>query len=205
MEVFNVSRLFLSSALDEAAAALTRMRAEPSVVETGRSLVAACSEGDIGRVRRLLDEGRVSVHETTEEGESLLSLACSAGYYELAQVRKRIFPAISGQTREIFPPQVLLAMRANVEDRGMKGDCTPLMEAASAGHTDIVRLLIAHGADVNAQSSSGNTPLMYACAGGHEEVVRVLLEAGAHVEDHNENGHTPLMEAASAGHCTVAR
>ena len=67
----------------------------------------------LGRVRRLLDEGRVSVHETTEEGESLLSLACSAGYYELAQV--------------------LLAMRANVEDRGMKGDCTPLMEAASAG------------------------------------------------------------------------
>ena len=74
-------------------------------------------------------------------------------------------------------------MRANVEDRGMKGDCTPLMEAASAGHTDIVRLLIAHGADVNAQSSSGNTPLMYACAGGHEEVVRVLLEAGANVEE----------------------
>ena len=68
-----------------------------------------------------------------------------------------------------------------------------------------MRLLIAHGADVNAQSSSGNTPLMYACAGGHEEVVRVLVEAGAHVEDHNENGHTPLMEAASAGHCTVAR
>jgi len=173
----------VSSALDEAAAALTRMRSEPA--QDGRSLVAACSEGDIGRVRRLLDEGRVSVHETTEEGESLLSLACSAGYYELAQV--------------------LLAMRANVEDRGMKGDCTPLMEAASAGHTDIVRLLIAHGADVNAQSSSGNTPLMYACAGGHEEVVRVLLEAGANVEVHNENGHTPLMEAASAGHCGVAK
>jgi len=46
-------------------------------------------------------------------------------------------------------------MRANVEDRGMKGDCTPLMEAASAGHTDIVKLLISHCADVNAQSSSG--------------------------------------------------
>ena len=45
----------------------------------------------------------------------------------------------------------------------MKGNCTPLMEAASAGHTDIVRFLIVHGADVNAQSSSGNTPLIYAC------------------------------------------
>ena len=38
----------------------------------------ACIEGDITAVRKLLDEGR-SVHEPTEEGESLLSLACSAG------------------------------------------------------------------------------------------------------------------------------
>ena len=51
-----------------------------------RSLVEACNEGDINKVRKLLNEGRVSVHDTTEEGESLLSLACSAGYYELAQV-----------------------------------------------------------------------------------------------------------------------
>ena len=96
-------------------------------------------------------------------------------------------------------------MRANVEDRGMKGDCTPLMEAASAGHTEIVKLLLSHNAEVNAQSSSGNTPLMYACAGGHEDVVQMLLEAHANVEDHNENGHTPLMEAASAGHVGVAK
>ncbi|XP_046672408.1 ankyrin repeat domain-containing protein 17-like isoform X4 [Homalodisca vitripennis] len=175
----------VSCALDEAAAALTRMRSEnPRPQQETRSLAEACSDGDVGTVRKLLTEGR-SVHETTEEGESLLSLACSAGYYELAQV--------------------LLAMHANVEDRGIKGDCTPLMEAASAGFVEIVRLLIAHGADVNAQSSSGNTPLMYACAGGHEHCVRVLLEAGANVEDHNENGHTPLMEAASAGHVTVAK
>lgn len=46
-------------------------------------------------------------------------------------------------------------MHANVEDRGIKGECTPLMEAASAGHLDIVRLLVAHGADVNGQSTSG--------------------------------------------------
>ena len=54
-----------------------------------RSLVEACNEGDISKVRKLLDEGRVSVHDTTEEGESLLSLACSAGYFELAQVSTR--------------------------------------------------------------------------------------------------------------------
>lgn len=52
---------------------------------TSRSLAEACSEGDVNAVRKLLIEGR-SVNEHTEEGESLLCLACSAGYYELAQV-----------------------------------------------------------------------------------------------------------------------
>ena len=57
--------------------------------------------------------------------------------------------------------QAMPAAFKEIEDRGMKGDCTPLMEAASAGHTDIVRLLIAHGADVNAQSSSGQSHTLY--------------------------------------------
>uniref|UniRef100_A0A803TKM4 Ankyrin repeat domain-containing protein 17 n=1 Tax=Anolis carolinensis TaxID=28377 RepID=A0A803TKM4_ANOCA len=177
----------VSCALDEAAAALTRMRAE-STASAGqmdnRSLAEACSEGDVNAVRKLLIEGR-SVNEHTEEGESLLCLACSAGYYELAQV--------------------LLAMHANVEDRGVKGDITPLMAAANGGHVKIVKLLLAHGADVNAQSSTGNTALTYACAGGYVDVVKALLESGASIEDHNENGHTPLMEAGSAGHVEVAR
>lgn len=49
-------------------------------------------------------------------------------------------------------------MKANVEDRGLK-DMTPLMEAANAGHLDIVKLLIQHGADVNAQTSQGTQSL----------------------------------------------
>ena len=46
-------------------------------------------------------------------------------------------------------------MGANVDDRGTKGDLTPLMDAASQGHVEIVRLLVSHGADVNAQSACG--------------------------------------------------
>lgn len=92
----------VSCALDEAAAALTRMRADnpraaatqppptsttPATTNEKTSLVEACTDGDVGTVRKLLTEGR-SVHETSEEGESLLSLACSAGYFELAQVSR---------------------------------------------------------------------------------------------------------------------
>ncbi|XP_041363273.1 ankyrin repeat and KH domain-containing protein 1-like [Gigantopelta aegis] len=184
-EVLRTLTSSVSSALDEAAQALHRMRAEQqshlSSNECARSLADACGE-DVN-IRKLCDS--TNVPEPTEEGESLLSLACSAGYYELAQV--------------------LLAMKANVEDRGIKGDCTPLMEAASGGHVDIVRLLISHGADVDAQSSAGNTPLHYAACGGFTEVVQEIIKANARVEVHNENGHTPLMEAASAGHVEVAR
>ena len=100
--------------------------------------------------------------------------------------------------------QVLLAMNANVEDRGSKGDCTPLMEAASGGFIDIVQLLLQHGANINAQSSSGNTALHYACCSGYDGVVQVLIQHNADLEHQNENGHTPLMEAASGGHVKVA-
>lgn len=96
-------------------------------------------------------------------------------------------------------------MSAQVEDRGQKNECTPLMEAATNGHVDIIRLLISHGADVNAQSATGNTPLMLACIAGHVDAVKELIAHGANVEDHNENGHTPLMEAASNGHVEVAK
>lgn len=58
----------------------------PRSVNEKTSLVEACTDGDVPTVRKLLTEGR-SVHETSDEGESLLSLACSAGYFELAQVR----------------------------------------------------------------------------------------------------------------------
>lgn len=37
------------------------------------------------------------------------------------------------------------------------GDSTPLMEAASGGYADIVKLLIDHGANVNAKSRLANT------------------------------------------------
>uniref|UniRef100_A0A915IQD2 Uncharacterized protein n=1 Tax=Romanomermis culicivorax TaxID=13658 RepID=A0A915IQD2_ROMCU len=171
----------VSNALDEAAAALSRLKSDEISVEN--------LDDSTANVIAEITAGNAAV----EDGESLLSLACSAGYYELAQV--------------------LLAMRTNVEDRGSKGDCTPLMEAASAGHADIVKLLIAHGAEMNAQStnmpgsqsSGGNTALMYACAGGHVGVVRVLLKAGANVLLCNSNGHTPLMEAASAGHIEITQ
>ncbi len=77
---------------------------------------------------------------------------------------------------------------------------TALMWAA----TDLekTRVLLAHGAEVNARSSDMRTPLMIAARRpGNASVVRLLLEHGANP---NPNAHpaaesSPLIEAATAG------
>jgi ankyrin repeat protein/uncharacterized glyoxalase superfamily protein PhnB len=59
---------------------------------------------------------------------------------------------------------------------------TGLHAAAKAGHVDLVRTLLEHGADPNAREAGDNTSaLHWAAAHGLLETVRVLLDAGADV------------------------
>jgi ankyrin repeat protein len=74
---------------------------------------------------------------------------------------------------------------------------TPLHSAAAARQVDIARLLIAHGANVNAaQADSGFTPLHEAALNGDVEFAKLLLEHGASINAKNKNGTTPLGYAA---------
>jgi ankyrin repeat domain-containing protein 17 len=103
---------------------------------------------------------------------------------------------------------VLLAINANVEDKGHKNETTPLMEACANGHKQIVQLLLKHNANINAQSARGNTPLHYAIQHNYTEIVEILIKHGGSnlkLELANDNGHTPLMEAASNGHVECSR
>lgn len=51
----------------------------------------------------------------------------------------------------------------------------PLWCAAAAGHLDIVKLLISHGAKVNSTTRTNSTPLRAACFDGHLEIVKYLV------------------------------
>ena len=62
----------------------------------------------------------------------------------------------------------------------------------------IVKMLLSHGAAVDAISSSGKTALMYACAGGYHNVVKLLLEYGADVDIVDKLGRTALMHIIKA-------
>ena len=56
---------------------------------------------------------------------------------------------------------------------------TDLHGAAQSAHSDIVKMIIDAGADVNAKDSAGNTPLHLAGRYGYSDTVNVLIDAGA--------------------------
>ena len=77
---------------------------------------------------------------------------------------------------------------------------TPLVEAAAAGHTRMVRALLNAHADVNTRVGRGYTALYQACFNGHTEVVRLLLENRADVGASRKDDFSPLYIAAQEGH-----
>lgn len=77
-------------------------------------------------------------------------------------------------------------------------DETPLHAAVSfLPEPEVIALLIAAGADVNAGDAGFQTPLHYAAKSSKLEMVRVLLSNGADVDALNDFGETPLHYAAA--------
>ena len=69
---------------------------------------------------------------------------------------------------------------------------TPLIIASSAGHQDIVEMLVTKGANINAVTSEGRSALLYAASKGREKIVEYLLSKGADPNKADKLGATPL-------------
>ena len=92
----------------------------------------------------------------------------------------------------------MIARGASLAGRNREGG-TPLHDAALAGHSEIINLLLARGAAIDCRdSSTGATPLMEAVSLGHADAAALLLKRGADPKLADFTGRTALSRARQA-------
>ncbi|HZO73843.1 MAG TPA: sigma-70 family RNA polymerase sigma factor [Ktedonobacteraceae bacterium] len=186
-------------------------------------LLIAIRLGDAAQVRALLERAPFLVN-TKVVWQGAQQQRCSPifpiGYTALHEA------AVSGRTELT---DLLLDFGANPNVRTKSG-LTPLSLAILYNHVDVVKLLLAHGADargelcratmrdyreivqllladgveVNAQGRSGRTALHWAALKGHRALVQLLLHYGADVSIQDELGRTPAGWAIVKGYYEIA-
>jgi ankyrin repeat protein len=173
------------------------------------ALRAALKGGHVGTVQLLLENGAsIDILPDGEEMSDLhmaidgdnpsnIDLLLAAGADPNSGHHPNGFSAlqVAYDNRNVKIMKRLLCAGAKLDTLGTR---SLLYWACQAGHTDIAKLLLEHGADVNAETKFGGygpiqsefvTPLMAAARSGRIKCVSLLLESGASVT-------TPALVAA---------
>ena len=154
---------------DEAGVAVNNKLSEEDKRSTlQRALHMAASNGDVDRVRRLLEEptkNYVDLDSADEEGTASLIYASCFGHIEVVSA--------------------LLDAGAQV-DRQDKNQWTSLMWAMTNRHKEIVKALLEHGASPDIKSSSGRTAFDFAAP--NSDMSDYLHENGYRIGDAGVGG-----------------
>lgn len=145
-----------------------------------RAIHIAASLGESALVELLLAAG-ASISERDGTGKTALHVATSWGETEVIRI--------------------LLDNGAELDSRELQNDYSPLMISALHGEFEIVKLLVAAGADVHATTLNGYTPLMLAASlesvenVGDLSLIRYLAGLGVDLEKADAAGVTALSFA----------
>lgn len=145
------------------------------------NLFEAAATGQTDRIRTLLEDDPAYVTSYSPDGFTALSLATFFGHAETVNALLAAGAEVNAASRE-----------------SMK--LTPLASAMAAGHNDIARVLIDHGANVNAKGESDVTPLHTAAARGNIDAATLLLENGADINATTKDGKKPISYAQERNH-----
>lgn len=80
-----------------------------------------------------------------------------------------------------------------------------LRTALEAKNEEAAKVLVMHGAPVNARDDQERTPVMLAAAAGLKSMVNTLISRGATVDDVDKSGATALHHAVQGGNPEIAR
>ncbi|MBK5257005.1 MAG: ankyrin repeat domain-containing protein [Vicinamibacteria bacterium] len=147
--------------------------------------------GDVSAMRLLLDHGESLQSLGANFG---LNAAAFHGYWQLSEFLLERGADVNGSDAETGETPLHAAL------------CTSQRDA----HDLVVRVLLAHGANVNCATrpsavtgsfmrdcrTKGETPLHRAAAFGTETTIELLFAAGARVDARDANGETPLSWAS---------
>lgn len=149
-------------------------------VFNGRRLLSwAAMAGNLSFVRVLLSKGAVPSGTTAESSTTPLIAATDAGHTEIAEE--------------------LIRAGADTNEPSGSHNRIALHLAVGGGKVGMVRLLLKHGANVNAIGRGGMTALCIAARKGFADVVDILVEHGAVVNTDGVDTRQPLDVACEFG------
>jgi uncharacterized protein len=137
--------------------------------------VKVAQNGDLNEVKRLFALNPGIINELDREHDTAIMKACR-------------------DCNSVNVVAFLLENGANINDKEYRDliDQTPLIIAAFNGCTDIVKMLLDAGANIEHKNDQGENALISAAQEGNINVVKVLLDAGADVNQVNTDGETAL-------------
>ncbi len=201
---------------------LLRAGADPNAARSagGTALMMAARAGDATVLRRLIAAG-ADVDAATRGGHTALMWAVAERHLRAVNLLAEIGADVRTRTAVHTPRARTIVREARVLSRfeavnpaslprdgdrdppRAEGGFTPLLYAILAGDQQIVRVLLAAGADVDDAAPDGISALMLALIKRHDQIALLLLEAGADPSP-GEAGFTALHLASATGSLALA-
>uniref|UniRef100_A0A8C7I701 E3 ubiquitin-protein ligase MIB1 n=1 Tax=Oncorhynchus kisutch TaxID=8019 RepID=A0A8C7I701_ONCKI len=144
-----------------------------------------------------------------------VSLCVCVCVERLSQLLKKLFETQeSGDINEELVKAAANGDLAKVEDIlkrpdvDVNGQCaghTAMQAASQNGHVDVLKLLLKHNVDLEAEDKDGDRAVHHASFGDEGSVIEVLQRGGADLNARNKRRQTPLHIAVNKGHLQVVK
>ena len=162
------------------------------------NLLEASEQGDLCKVVALL-AGGADVKAVDGYSNTPLHLASRRGHDKLVEVLLAYGADINAKNNLNFTPlhsacfnehENAETLRASVAGINTISENTPVHLASEERYVNTVKVLLAHGADINMKADYFTTPLYFASKSGHKDLIKLLVSSGADVHATDSIGNT---------------